>query len=246
SNPPPTPSNPPPTPWSIPELLRVLRVLSQCQEEMRWQDAQRTVLELHALRLTQPFVELGDVIQRVEQLEARINRSQPHEVGEPLPPTAVSPEPPSPPPLSLDRLGAPNPEGSPATGDWLGWVRERWDKIRHELWKRPGVASVFDAARLEAASESELSILFREAFHVEQAKRNLSFIEDTVAQVTGRRFRVQCQQGDVPEPQETFVVVPEEDSLQETMVKADEGVRKVLRHFPGTIRPKSSASETTP
>lgn len=282
-------TQPPASSWSVPQLLRVLRALSQCLEEMRWQDAQRAVLELHALRLTQPFVEIGEVMQRIEQFEARLTRLAAVEApaargslrpGRPVPspatrsagsgqaslgidsversaplpappsqeapPTAPQPVVSSPLEEAVDRPHDLDAAGDPPSGNWLGWVRERWDKIRHELWKRPGVASVFDTATLQAATADDLSIAFRETFHVEQVKRNQAFVEETIARVTGRRFRIQCQQGHVPEPQEPFVVVAEENSFQETIVKADEGVRKVLQHFPGTVRPKSTATETSP
>ena len=50
-------------------FLQVLKVLGQCLEEMRWSDNPQLVLELYSLRLTQPFVEVGTLVRRIEQIE---------------------------------------------------------------------------------------------------------------------------------------------------------------------------------
>jgi hypothetical protein len=47
----------------------MLKVMGQCLEEMRWSDQPQLVLELYALRLTQPFVDVGVLLKRIEELE---------------------------------------------------------------------------------------------------------------------------------------------------------------------------------
>lgn len=54
---------------SLPEALYMIKVLGQCVDEMRWNDNPRLVLELYSLRLTQPFVDAGELLRRLEELE---------------------------------------------------------------------------------------------------------------------------------------------------------------------------------
>ena len=49
----------------------MLKVMGQCLDEMRWNDNPQLVLELYALRLTQPFVDAGALLKRLEELEKR-------------------------------------------------------------------------------------------------------------------------------------------------------------------------------
>src|SRR6185312_5450909 len=56
-------------PVSLAEVLHMIKVMGQCVEEMRWNDNPRLVLELYSLRLTQPFVDAGELLRRVGELE---------------------------------------------------------------------------------------------------------------------------------------------------------------------------------
>ncbi|MFA5974569.1 MAG: DNA polymerase III subunit gamma/tau [Elusimicrobiota bacterium] len=54
---------------SLPEVLHMIKVMGLCLDEMRWNDSPQLVLELYSLRLTQPFVDAGALLKRIEELE---------------------------------------------------------------------------------------------------------------------------------------------------------------------------------
>ncbi len=56
---------------TLPEVLHIIKGMGQCLDDMRWNDNPRLVLELHSLRLTQPFVDAGELLRRIEELEGR-------------------------------------------------------------------------------------------------------------------------------------------------------------------------------
>src|SRR5207248_2934798 len=62
-------------PVSLREILHIIKGMGQCVDEMRWNDNPRLVLELYSLRLTQPFVDAGELLRRLENLEKRGNET---------------------------------------------------------------------------------------------------------------------------------------------------------------------------
>ena len=81
-------------PVSLAEILHIIKVMGQCVDDMRWNDNPRLVLELYSLRLTQPFVDAGDLLRRLEALEKGVSPSQTPSplVGEVAKPAGDSPE----------------------------------------------------------------------------------------------------------------------------------------------------------
>src|SRR4029077_11991941 len=67
---------------SLAEILQMIKVLGQCLDEMRWNDNPQLVLELYALRLSQPFVNAGELLKRLEALEGRVGGSEGRSTGE--------------------------------------------------------------------------------------------------------------------------------------------------------------------
>ncbi len=55
--------------FSVPWLIRSGHMLSRALDELRWSEQPRLVLELHMLRLAQPFESVKELIERIESLE---------------------------------------------------------------------------------------------------------------------------------------------------------------------------------
>src|SRR4029077_16111261 len=95
---------------SLADILHTIKVMGQCIDEMRCNDTPRLGLELYSLRLTQPFVDAGELLRRLEKLEKTsgevkmagesVNRL----VGDSVPAPAVS----IPPPATPDSSESPN------------------------------------------------------------------------------------------------------------------------------------------
>jgi DNA polymerase-3 subunit gamma/tau len=224
---------------SLSEILHMIKVMGQCVDEMRWNDNPRLVLELYSLRLTQPFVDAGELLRRLETLEqgalrpvnsaspqpSPLGRGRSEAAGE-----ATTVAPPSAPVPS-----APTVLDSGATTD----TADLWKRLIAELWKKPTVASNMERAHLKTATESDWLIGFADAFAMASVQRGQAFLEETLAAVAGRRIRVRFVQQPVAEPREgeesTVVVLPVAEEKTRAAVQ-DVRVQKVLDVFKGKVR----------
>jgi DNA polymerase-3 subunit gamma/tau len=207
---------------SLAEILQMIKVMGQSIDEMRWNDNPRLVLELYSLRLTQPFVDAGELLRRLEELEKDNNSSSPAASGGTIERSAVHGSPTAP-------INSSVPD-SPLPSDMAG----QWKKLIAELWKKPTVASHMERAHLKSATAAEWVIGFADAFAMASVQRNQIFLEETVAAVAGGPVRVRLvqQASDRREGEEVTVVVA---PLADAPVK-DARVQKVLDVFKGRVR----------
>lgn len=235
---------------SLPEVLYMIKVLGQCVDEMRWNDNPRLVLELYALRLTQPFVDAAELLQRIEKLEAQ---------G----PVAAAPRPAA--PLSTSNIGRPEQRStetaargvpqkenlSPTLPSTAAPVNrpsvsvpldisaaDLWKKLLTELWKKPTMASHMERAALRSASEKEWTVAFTDAFALATVERSKSFLTETLQALAGRFIQVKLIQEapDRREGEAVTVVVPSAVSEERRVVEENAHVQKVLGVFKGRVR----------
>jgi len=236
---------------SLAEVLHMIKVMGQCVDEMRWNDNPRLVLELYSLRLTQPFVDAGELFRRIELLEkagpADKTTGQ-HEtpghaettgpnitVGNPknLPASPSASALPVRPIVSEAPALSTSP-ASPVASD----VTDLWKRLLAELWKKPTVASHLERAHLKSATAAEWVIGFADAFAMSSVQRNQAFLEETVAAVAGRPIKVRLVQQTLDRREgedATVVVLPVAEEKARAAVQ-DVHVQKVLDVFKGKIR----------
>lgn len=198
---------------SLAQVLHIMKVLGQCVEEMRWNDNPQLVLELYALRLTEPFVDVSELMRRLDGLEqggAALPR-----VTAPTPAATRTATPPLPSPRESVNRGpavdaAPAPakqqtgtaglttlknaapaepamtHAAPLDTDTAGL----WKRFIAEVWKRPSVASHLERARLKSANGGEWVISFADAFAMSAVQRAQGFILETLTALTGQNVRV--------------------------------------------------------
>ncbi len=213
---------------SLPEILHIIKVMGQCVDEMRWNDNPRLVLELYTLRLTQPFVDAGDLIRRIEELEGRPRDKGTERLSETSNPSASS-SPLSSVPSSLRPSVPPSPSLPPS---------DLWKRLITELWKKPAVASHMERAHLKSAGDAEWVIGFGDAFAMASVQRNQGFLEETISTVAGHPIKVRLVQDgqERREPEAISVVVPSVADEERRAVTQDARVQKVLDVFKGKIR----------
>lgn len=222
----------------LPEVLQIIKVMGQCVDEMRWNDNPRLVLELYSLRLTQPFVDAGELIRRIEELEKGAGERGSERASEPIKPvTHKEFSSASPAPVLSHSPAQPSVPPSPAPSLPHS---DLWKRLLTELWKKPAVASHMERAHLKSAGEAEWVIGFADAFAMASVQRNQSFLEETVTALVGRpikvRFIQEAQVQERREGEETMVVVPTPADQSRRTVTQDARVQKVLDVFKGTIR----------
>jgi len=243
-------------PISLAETLHMIKVMGQCVDEMRWNDNPRLVLELYSLRLTQPFVDAGELFRRLEALEkgqpgTEAPVSEPLKLHRATAPISSSPAVSGGGPIHSPKisgsptttLGMTSTDSAPASMDSLAVsaspdVAVLWKRLITELWKKPTVASHLERAHLKSAAASEWVIGFVDAFALASVQRNQAFLEETVAAVVGRPIRVRLVQQalDRREGEDaTVVVMPVSEEKTRAAVQ-DVRVQKVLDVFKGKIR----------
>jgi DNA polymerase III subunit gamma/tau len=230
---------------SLPELLQMIKVMGQAQDDMRWNDNPRLVLELYALRLTQPFVDAGILLKRIEELEQGAPAAEERPSVSPAVERRMAP---APSPTISEKVvssaaaeqGAAVPSSSGAKD-----VSAQWKQLLAELWKRPTLGSHMERAKLQSSSDKEWVIVFPDKFAVDSVSRSQTLIQETLSKITGAFTRVRLVQSErpvAPEP-EDVVVTPSKDERQDErrpVVLKDEGVQRVLQTFKGRIRSEES------
>jgi DNA polymerase-3 subunit gamma/tau len=238
---------------SLAEILHMIKVMGQCVDEMRWNDNPRLVLELYSLRLTQPFVDAGELLRRLEALE----KNSPVSGGRPLNPSPLvgegqvalatgdggaSPKTSNPPPAlrssSPTRREDAGMSNSPSEPSLPSDTAALWKQLISELWKKPSVASHMERARLQSATASEWVIGFVDAFAMASVQRSQGFLEETAAAVAGRPIRIRFVQDtqDRREGENATVVVSSVAEERQRVVVQDARVQKVLDVLKGKIR----------
>lgn len=218
---------------SLPEILQMIKVMGQCGDEMRWNDNPQLVLELYALRLTQPFVDVGELLRKIEAIEAgkdtpAVTSPRPHAV------VVTTPPPPSaPPPPHVVAVASPSPAAQPSID-----AASLWKPFLGELWKKPSVASHFERAFLKSAGGGEWVIAFADQFSMDVARRSQAFLDEAVRKIAGGavrlRFVQETRSTREDEPMEV-VAAPVVDEKMSAAVQ-DPAVKKVLGVFKGRVR----------
>jgi DNA polymerase-3 subunit gamma/tau len=222
---------------SLGELLQVIKVMGQTQDEMRWNDNPRIVLELYSLRLTQPFVDAGALLRRIEELEkGGSSIRMPTESPIPSPRQEVSRGPEVSSPTTLD-----SPLMTAGNDDKV--IVAPWKQFLAELWKRPLVGSQIERARLQEATESEWVIALPDKFAADLLQRSQTLIQDSLSKVLGRPMRVRWVQTNdsvktVDDVNDVVVTPSYEERVDERQpaILKDGGVQKILQTFRGRIR----------
>ncbi|MBD3271338.1 MAG: hypothetical protein GF384_02220, partial [Elusimicrobia bacterium] len=59
--------------FTVPELIRDMRLMSRCMDAMRWSDQPRLLLELYTARVCEPYCDLRELAARIESSSDRIH-----------------------------------------------------------------------------------------------------------------------------------------------------------------------------
>lgn len=224
-------------PVSLPEILQVVKIMGQCLEEMRWNDNPRLVLELYGLRLTQPFVDAGALVRRIEDLESSLAASSFERGvrGSGSPPRNDTPAAQRSEAVSMTPAAVST--SLPSLGEGRELLAAQWKQLLAELWKRPAVGSHMERARLKNATATEWVVTFGDPFALDSVQRSIAFIAETLAKIVGHPVAVRLLQEPRSSDEESadVMVRPEQEERVAAAVK-DEKVQKILEMFKGKIR----------
>jgi len=248
-------------PVRLAQVLHMMKVLGQCVDDMRWNDNPQLVLEMYSLRLCEPFVDAGDLLRKIDQMEKQGTGQQPssglRDLGSTIskpaaaPVSAVAASRPTLTPAPKSQSPEPSrsaPAVTSSTAPMTGDPVALWKRFLAEVWKKPSVASHLERAHLKSAQPTEWVIGFSDKFAMDTVQRSLPFIQDTLAALMGVSLRVRFALDEADRREGSTVVtaastistpVADEEPVAVPVSEAvlkDPALQKVLGVFKGRVR----------
>ncbi|MBN1823845.1 MAG: DNA polymerase III subunit gamma/tau [Endomicrobiales bacterium] len=251
--------------FGVPWLLRAGKMISKAMDDMKYSDEPRLVLELHMLKLAQPYVPASELMEKLEKMESGI----PPEDGPAQPPSVRYAEKNA--EDGSDKLefgvkeqAAPRQQAGPG-GEQNTVVKETdgaasvWDAVVSDIRKnRPLVGSILQGAGARNGSGNVFNVIVQNQFQADSVARNQGLIEECIQKKTGQRYAVRPVIEEKPQAskQEAPEVVAEEivaengggnpgavevfEVEEEVSAKKSvpSGLEKIASKFPGKITKK--------
>jgi len=236
-------------------LVRIIDLLSKTYESMKWSEQPRLVIEVDMFRLCQPYIPIGEVIERIGRLEKSLTLEEKKE--EP-PKKKYVPEVEKTPPKIKEKE-----EPYAEKVSQIQEIRERWEEVLESVRKLdiPLHSCLLEGlpVRMEGGL---LYIVFPKnySFHKDRVEKKSNIVEQALQGILGKEVKIKCIIGEVntapsskekvgeemesapeeflgeSEPEEEVVPPGQEQVFNsEEKKEVDPIVEKVLKMFEGKI-----------
>lgn len=228
--------------FGMPGLIRNMRLLSRCLDEMKWSEHQRLVLELYTVRLAESYVDLKELAAQLDSLPSEQTVEN------------IISEPPSPPfnakgetEKKIVNTNKTQNENHNENGvDW-------WEAVLREIEKtKPSLNVCLKEVYPSDGRNNTLKLIFARRYSSEFVSRNQEYIEKIIQKISKKNVKItveldesRASHHDTEETVKTSVCEtvrngynnsPEEIEAEEIHHPEDDpGVKKVLEVFPGKI-----------
>lgn len=198
-------------PWPV--LVRNVRVLGRCLEEMRRSDSPKPIFEICCVELGQAVTDIGAIIKKLEHLDKPMDgveeakTSYETVTADSTPPCGEPAEPPC---------------GELAEPESLIWNKIT-EKIQNE---RASLASALQSAKTEFVSPDKVILRFGSAFPMERVKKSIGYISQLYSQRCNRKAEIECV---------LDKNIPNELNDDPKDFENDPGIKKITAYFPGAI-----------
>lgn len=228
--------------FGMPGLIRNMRLLSRCLDEMKWSEHQRLVLELYTVRLAESYVDLKELAAQLDSLPSEQTVEN------------IISEPPSQPfnakgetEKKIVNTNKTQNENHNENGvDW-------WEAVLREIEKtKPSLNVCLKEVYPSDGRNNTLKLIFARRYSSEFVSRNQEYIEKIIQKISKKNVKItveldesRASHHDTEETVKTSVCEtvrngynnsPEEIEAEEIHHPEDDpGVKKVLEVFPGKI-----------
>lgn len=232
------------TPHSPETFSFLIQRINRTLEELRTTDSPQIAFELGLYGMLESAYDLGDLVERLEELERRLSSGTPPASpsaesgvfakarpvggqGEELPARSSAAS-------TQSAIGAAPPAPACANSPQRAWaaalVRLRETK--------PSLAVCLEESRLEPVEEGPWKLSFRQTFNRDRAKTGASAIEAEISASAGHPVRLSFELGEKSEQERKAGSAPEEGWIDASSSEnsVDPGVQKVLGVFGGKVR----------
>jgi len=168
-------------------LVRIIDLLSNTYESMKWSEQPRLVIEVDMFRLCQPYIPIGEIIERIGKLEKSLTLEESR--GEP-PKEKYVPE--------VEKAPSQVKEKEkPLAGrvSEIEEIRERWEELLESVRKQdtPLHACLIEGLphRLES---NVLYLIFPKnySFHKDRVEKKSNIVEEALKGILGKEIKIKC------------------------------------------------------
>lgn len=219
-------------------IVRIIDLLSKTYESMKWSEQPRLVIEVDMFRLCQPYIPIGEIIERIRKLEKSLTLDE--KKGEPSAERYIREA--RKPPLML-REEKKLPAGDNSETQEIG---QRWEEVLESVRKLdiPLHSCLLEGSPVRMEREL-LYIVFPKnySFHKDRVEKKSNIVEQALKEVLGKEIKIKCITGEAntvsrsPEKTEEEMVAPNQEPVfnSEEKKEVDPVVEKVIKMFEGEI-----------
>lgn len=219
-------------------MVRIIDLLSKTYESMKWSEQPRLVIEVDMFRLCQPYIPIGEIIERIGRLEKSLTLDE--KKGNPSGERYVQEGKKSPPMLREEKK---LPAGD---NSQIKEITERWEEVLESVRKLdiPLHSCLLEGSPVRMEREL-LYIVFPKnySFHKDRVEKKSNIIEQALKEVLGKEIKIKCITGETniasrsQEKTEEEVAVPNQEPVfnSEEKKEVDPVVEKVIKMFEGEI-----------
>lgn len=236
-------------------MVRIIDLLSKTYESMKWSEQPRLVIEVDMFRLCQPYIPIGEIIEKIGKLEKSLTLEE--KEGKP-PEKKYVPQ--------VEKTPSKIKEKEEPYAEEVSQIQEiteRWEEVLESVRKQdtPLYACLAESTphRLE---NNLLYLIFSKnySFHKDRVAKKSNIVEEALKEILGKEIKIKCITGEnnsasrapekteeemeaaseeflgEPEPEQELKGPPQEPGFNSEEKKEVEPiVEKVLEMFEGEI-----------
>jgi len=201
-------------------MVRIIDLLSKTYESMKWSEQPRLVIEVDMFRLSQPYVPIGEVIERIGRLEKSLRLEE--KEGEPPGEREVQEAEKTPSGISEEKK---LPVGETSE---IQEIRGHWEEVLESVKKLdiPLHACLLEGLPVRMEN-GLLYIAFSKNhnFHKDRLEKKSNIVEEAVKEVLGKEVKIKCITGEI-------------NTVSHPGDKVEEGIESAPEEFPGESEPE--------
>lgn len=219
-------------------MVRIIDLLSKTYESMKWSEQPRLVIEVDMFRLCQPYIPIGEIIERIKRLEKSLTLDE--KKGNPSGERYVQ-EGKKPPLMLREEKKLPAGDNSE-----IKEITERWEEVLESVRESDILLHSCLIEGSPVRRERELLyIVFskKHSFHKDRVEKKSNIVEQALKEVLGKEIKIKCITGETniasrsQEKTEEEMVAPNQEPVfnSEEKKEVDPVVEKVIKMFEGEI-----------
>ncbi|MDR1087582.1 MAG: DNA polymerase III subunit gamma/tau [Endomicrobium sp.] len=196
--------------FTVSRHIRMNNLLSKALEEMRWHDQPRTLLEMYLLKMSEPYYNVGELINRISELEKNVGKGSVFESETPQEKESIA------------------DTGISETVDLIGV----WTEIVSEILKKhPLTAHPLKKTVIKVIGDNSVQLIAGGQFDYESIINFQEQIIKLFQRKTGTniKFKVVVEKNIPQKRQEEDIVVKEEKSKSSVEYEVKEDLKEIAK-----------------